>query len=321
MKQPLAEKYRPSTIEQYIFHDDQLEVKANQWVNEQEIPNLFFFGSQGTGKSTIARIIIKSLEDNNTINSLDVKRVNASSDNGVDLARRIEEWVGMRPMGKFKVVYLEEADQLTPACQKALRAITEDHSDVVRFIMTANYPKQMNEILLSRFEVYELSSMDSEKVMDNIINILGSEEIDVDDIDILMEHINKHSPDERAILNSISRSTMTNPDGTKYLSEYKQSASGSDTDKWVEFWYDDIEFQPHMVDDIMLLTDGIDSTNFEVFYETLYQNARKFGNHRKEVVIILSQMLARSYQSANYRLNIESCIYMIEAEFMGDKGE
>lgn len=318
MKQLLAEKYRPKVISDYIFHDDHLKAKALGWLASNEIPNLFFFGTQGTGKSTLAKILVDTLIDTGVINDIDVKRVKASIDNGVDLARRLEEWVGMRSMGEFKIVYLEEADQLTPACQKALRSVTEDHSDSVRFILTGNYPKQLIPSFLSRFEIYELSSMDKDQVMENIINIIVNEEIDVSDPEILNDHIDRHSPDERAILNSISRSTVIHEDGTKSLGAYVESASGADVSDWVEYWNSDIEFDVNDLDSILSFTDGIEASNFEQFYEAMYLNSNKFGAKRKEVIIILSQMLARSYQSANHRLNIESCLYMIESEFRGD---
>ena len=137
MKDLWVEKYRPKTVDGYVFRDEHQKAQVKQWIKEQTIPHLLFSGNAGIGKTTLAKLLFNELE----INDLDVLEINASRTNSVDDVRdKIVNFVQMIPFGPFKVVLLDEADYLSPNAQAALRGVMEEYHTTSRFILTCNYP-------------------------------------------------------------------------------------------------------------------------------------------------------------------------------------
>lgn len=135
MKQLWVEKYRPKTLDGYVFKDDYQRKMIQSWVKDKSIPHLLLSGTAGIGKTTLAKILINELG----IEEYDVLELNASRTNSVDDVRdRITNFVQMIPFGPFKVVLLDEADYLSPNAQAALRGVMEEFHATARFILTCN---------------------------------------------------------------------------------------------------------------------------------------------------------------------------------------
>jgi replication factor C small subunit len=140
MKELWVEKYRPKTIEDYVFKDEAQKRQVKAWINEGSIPHLLFSGSAGIGKTTLAKVLLNELN----IEDFDVLEINASRENSVDVIRdKITNFVQMIPFGPFKVVLLDEADYLTLNAQAILRGLMETYSSTSRFILTCNYPNKV----------------------------------------------------------------------------------------------------------------------------------------------------------------------------------
>ena len=153
MKELWVEKYRPSTVNGYVFRDETQKMQVLQWIKEKSIPHLLLSGNAGIGKTTLAKILLNELD----VNSLDVLEINASRERGIDEVReRITRFVSMIPFGDFKVVLLDEADYLTPAAQASLRGVMEEYHETSRFILTCNYPNKIIPAIHSRCQSFHI---------------------------------------------------------------------------------------------------------------------------------------------------------------------
>ena len=135
-----VESYRPKKIEDYVWIDEHQKHMVENWVKEKSIPHLLLSGGAGTGKTTLAKVLINELE----LESADVLMINASRNNSVeDVRNKITNFGQTMPFGEFKVILLDEADYLSPNAQAALRGVMEQYQHVLRFIITCNYPQKI----------------------------------------------------------------------------------------------------------------------------------------------------------------------------------
>jgi len=201
-----VEKYRPTTIDEYVFRDDGQKQQIESWIKQQEIPHLLFSGSAGIGKTTLAKILC---------NELDINEYDIMFSNGSKEGRKIE-WVDKLisfcqtiPFGAFKVVIIDEADFLNPmSVQPALRNLMEDYSSTVRFILTCNYPQKIIPALHSRCQGFHIETVDREEFTARVATILIKESIDLD-IDTLDTYVKATYPDLRKCINSVQMNSGT----------------------------------------------------------------------------------------------------------------
>lgn len=196
-----VEKYRPSSLEEIVLSKEDREF-FESLSSKQEIPHLLFAGIQGTGKTSLAKLIVKQVLDCQYL------YLNASDENGIDTVRgKIMGFAKTKSLdGKTKVVLLDECDQISLDGQKALRNVMEEFAGNTRFILTCNYLFKVIGPLQSRCQIINLIPP-VEGVVQRVIHILKEQNvtIPVDQKPLLLQHIRKNLPDLRRIINDVQK--------------------------------------------------------------------------------------------------------------------
>lgn len=200
-----VEKYRPKSVSEYVFVDERQKEQVKQWIKDESIPHLLFSGDAGTGKTTLAKVLIRELG----VEDYDVMEINASRENGIDnLREKINGFVSTMPFGKFKVVLLDEADYLTQPAQAALRNDMEAYHQTVRYILTCNYQYKIIPALKSRCHEFHIAKPDMTEFTARAATVLVTENVEFD-LDTLDTYVRGTYPDLRKCLNQLQVNSNT----------------------------------------------------------------------------------------------------------------
>jgi DNA polymerase III delta prime subunit len=281
MKDLWVEKYRPKTLDGYVFKDNSHKEQIQGWIKSGMIPHLLLSGSAGIGKTTIAKILI---------NQLGVQDTDVLVANGSKEGRKIE-WVDKlimfcqtMPFGDFKVVLIDEADYMNiNSVQPALRNLMEEYSTGVRFILTCNYPNKIMPAIHSRCQHLHFEKIDQTEYTARVAEILITENIEFD-LDVLDSYVKAYYPDLRKCINTVQLNSQT---GKLELS----ASTGSSADFQLEM----VElFKAGKITEARKLVCGqAQPEEMEGIYRWLYDNVDLFGSDEKQeqAVLIIKQGL------------------------------
>jgi replication factor C small subunit len=298
MKELWVEKYRPKTVEGYVFRDDHQRKQINTWIKDKSIPHLLLSGAAGIGKTTLAKILINEIG----IEDYDVLEINASRTNSVeDVRDKITNFVQMIPFGPFKVVLLDEADYLSPNAQAALRGVMEEYSQTSRFILTCNYPNRIIPALHSRCQGFHVERTDQTEFTARVATILVEENIEFD-LDTLDMYVKVAYPDLRKCIQLVQQSSTEG----KLESPNKSDAGEAD-------WKFDMValFKAGKISEARKLLCGkLRAEEMEEVYRWLYDNLEVFGDDSKQesAVLIIKQGLVDHTLVVDTEINLAAVL-------------
>ena len=195
-----VEKYRPTSLDTYIGNEH-LKSKVEIYLESGDLPHLLLYGKAGTGKTTLAKLLVKNIE-------CDYMYINASDENNVDTVRtKVKHFASTIGFKDMKIVILDECDYITPNAQAALRNLMETFSKHCRFILTCNYVERIIDPIQSRCQSFQIIPPSKGEVAKHTHDILISENVthEMDDLKVL---IDSGYPDIRRIVNSSQRNVV-----------------------------------------------------------------------------------------------------------------
>ena len=299
MKELWVEKYRPKTIEGYVFRDEHQRQQVERWIKEGSIPHLLLSGNAGIGKTTLARILFNELE----VNDLDIMEINASRENNAETIRdKITNFVQMIPFGDFKVVLLDEADYLTPNAQAILRGVMEEYHTTARFILTCNYPNRIIPAIHSRCQGFHVERVDETEFTARVATILVEENIQFD-LDTLDTFVKATYPDLRKCINMVQMNSMY---GQLHTPE---KADSGEADYKIEMV--DLFKKGKIRDARKLLCSQARPEEMEEIYRWMYTNISMFGeteDQQDKAILIIKQGLVDHTICADPEINLAATL-------------
>jgi DNA polymerase III delta prime subunit len=300
MKKLWVEQYRPNTIDGYVFVDQSQREQVESWIRDGSIPHLMLSGSAGTGKTTLAKMLINELG----VDEYDVMYANGSKE-----ARKVE-WVDKlisfcqtMPFGKFKVVLIDEADYMNPnSVQPALRNLMEDYSQSVRFILTCNFPHKIIAPLHSRCQGFHITKTDHTEFTARVATVLLEENV-VFDMDVLDSYVKATYPDLRKCLNLVQPNSQS---GTL--------AAPSSSDKSAKDWKLDCVdlFKRGKIREARtLLCQSSSPEEAEDVFRWMYDNLDLWGDtpeRQDQAIIIIRNGLVNNNAVADTEINLSATL-------------
>ena len=290
----LVEKYRSKDLDSYVGNEH-IKKTIEQYLGQNDIQNLIFYGPAGTGKTTLAKLIVNNLD-------CDYLYINASDERGIETIRdKVSGFASTASFKPLKVVILDEADFLTIQAQASLRNVIETFSRTTRFIMTCNYVERIIDPLQSRCQVLKIIPPSKKEVAIHLASIMAIEgtTYDLEDVKTI---VNQYYPDLRKCLNTIQLSTQDQKltidksvlVSSNYMTQILKELSNAKP-KWRE---------------IRQIIANANVSDFEELYRYLYDNANVYASGREGMVAIYINEY--SYQS-NFRIDKEiNCMALIQ---------
>ena len=282
----LVEKYRPTKLENYVGNEN-IKKSISKYLEQNDIQNLIFYGPAGTGKTTLAKLIVKNLD-------CDYIYINASDERGIETIRdKVSSFASVASFKPIKVIILDEADFLTIQAQASLRNIIETFSRTTRFIMTGNFVERIIDPLQSRCHVLKVVPPTKKDVAKHLAWIMDQEGIGFE-MNELGAIVTQYYPDLRKCINTIQLSTqdsMLNLDQSVLISS-----------NYIDQIIDELSHKGTRLKIIRQIIADANVDDYEELFRTLYERASEYLPGKEGTVAIL----VNDHQyKANFRIDKE----------------
>ncbi len=283
----LVEKYRPTNIDNYVGNEN-IKSTIKDYISQNDIQNLLFYGPAGTGKTTLAKLIAKNID-------CDLLYINASDERGIETIRdKVSGFASTMSFKSLKIVILDEADFLTIMAQASLRNVIETFSRSTRFILTCNYLERIIDPLQSRCQTLKIIPPSKLDIVKHLKGITDREDIKYKTVNDLAIIVNNNYPDVRKMLNTIQVSTVDN-------------ILKLDNDVLVESNYqnkilEELKLKKPNWRTIRQIVADSNVSDFEGFYRYLYDNSSEYAPGKEGMIAYYINEY--SYQS-NFRIDKE----------------
>ncbi len=256
-----TEKYRPHRFEDVVGQDDIIK-RVRNLTKSLNIPHMLFAGPAGTGKSTLALIVVKELFGKNWKENY--LELNASDERGIDVVRqKVKDFARTKSLGSvpFKVIFLDEADALTKEAQQALRRTMENFTSTCRFILSCNYSSKIIDPIQSRCVILRFKLLEKKDIEKRVKYIAENEKLQITDAAIVTLY-EVSEGDCRRVINLLQASAAISPSlSTELINTMASAARPSDVKIVLEYALsgDFIKAKEKLLD--IMLRDSISGTD------------------------------------------------------------
>ena len=296
-----VERYRPRTLEEYVGNDH-LKEKVGDYLKNGEVPHLLFFGKAGTGKTTLAKLIVNSI-------NCDYIIINASDENNVDTVRnKVKNFASTIGFKDSKIVILDEFDYMTPNAQAILRNLMETFSRHCRFILTCNYVEKVISPIRSRTQEFQIVPPTKKDVAVQISQILTKELVRFEPKD-LVPVIDAGYPDIRKIINTCQLNSSKG-----VLKIDTNSVTDSDIKSKIIEILKSNDAKPNKWKTIRQAVADSRVQDFSELYSYLYEKVDEYGgSNTSNIILILSESQSKDALVVDKEITFMSCIIQIVA--------
>ena len=293
-----VEKYRPISLDTYLGNEH-LKSKVSLYLESGDIPHLLLYGKAGTGKTTLAKILVSHIE-------CDYIYINASDENNVDTVRnKVKMFASTLGFKDYKVIILDECDYITPNAQAALRNLMETFSKHCRFVLTCNFVERIIDPIQSRCQTFQTTPPSKKEVAKHLHNILTQENVDYDREDLAIL-VNSGYPDIRRVINGAQRQSV---DGKLVID--KQSIVENDYKlKLLEIL--EKQDKKSAFNNVRQLLADAKVTDFADLFRLLYDEVDSYGKgHIAECILIIAKYELSDAQVVDKEINAMAMIIEI----------
>ena len=286
-----VEKHRPDILENYVGNEN-LKETISKYIEQNDIQNLIFYGPAGTGKTTLAKLLVKNI-------NCDFIYINASDERGIETIRdKVSGFASTMSFKPLKVVILDEADFLTIQAQASLRNVIETFSKSTRFILTCNYIERIIDPLQSRCQTLKIVPPSKADVARHLCKVLGQENVNYD-TDSVVNIVKKQYPDVRKMLNICQMSSKKG----ELVVDSQTLVSSNYIDQIIELLPNNKSFKQ-----IRQIIADSNVDDFEALYKALYERIDEYTTRDAEAIIIIEEYLYHANFRIDKEINVMACI-------------